>query len=134
MLTVLHKIACMKYIIFAVKIGHISSSVPYVENITFLLQTSNFSYTLSVGNSPFLHIFHNIIDYISTQFLHFEILPVIIMKCDLYYIFPKRKFKKFVVQTNEVSTIFSMNAIIECHFKNLKIENTSIGSINQHHH
>ena len=96
--------------------------------------TSNFSYTLSVGNSPFLHIFHNIIDYISTQFLHFEILPVIIMKCDLYYIFPKRKFKKFVVQTNEVSTIFSMNAIIECHFKNLKIENTSIGSINQHHH
>ena len=96
--------------------------------------TSNFSYTLSVGNSPFLHIFHNIIDYISTQVWHFEILLVIIMKYDLYYIFHKRKFKKFVVQTNEVSTIFSMNAIIECHFKNLKIENTSIGSINQHHH
>ena len=81
----------MKYIVFGVKIGHISSSVPYVDNITFLLQTSNFSYTLSVGNSLFLHIFHNI-DYISTQFLHFEILPVIIMKCDLYDIFPKRKF------------------------------------------
>ena len=75
----------MKYIIFAVKIGHISSSVPYVEkhNIS-AADTSNFSYTLSVGNSPFLHIFHNIIHYISTQFLHFEILPVIIMKCDLY--------------------------------------------------
>ena len=39
MLTVLHKMACMKYIIFSVKIGHISSSVPYVENTTFLLQT-----------------------------------------------------------------------------------------------
>ena len=91
MLTVLHKIACMKYIIFAVKIGHISSSVPYVGNNISAADTSNFSYTLSVGNSPFLHIFH-IIDYISTQFLHFEMLPVIIMKCDLYYIFPKRKF------------------------------------------
>ena len=62
------------------------------HNIT-AADTSIFSYTLSVGNSPFLHIFHNIIDYISTQFLHFEILPVIIMKCDLYYIFSKRKFK-----------------------------------------
>ena len=95
MLTVLHKIACMKYIIFAVKIGHISSFIicPICRkhNIS-AADTSNFSYTLSVGNSPFLHIFHNIIDYISTQFLHFEILPVIIMKCDLYYIFPKRKF------------------------------------------
>ena len=92
MLTLPHKITCMKYIIFAVKIGHISSSVPYVENITFLLQTHQIFHILSVGNSQFLHIFHNIIDYISTQFLHFEILPVIIMKCDLYYIFPKRKF------------------------------------------
>ena len=95
--------------------------------------TSNFSYTLSVGNSSFLHIFHNIIDYITSQFLHFEILPVIIMKCDLYYIFPKRKFKEIVVQTNEVSIISSMYAI-ECHFKKLKIENTSIGSLNQHYH
>ena len=92
MLTILHKFACMKYIIFAVKIGHISSSVPYVENNISAANTSNYSCTPSVGNSPFLHIFHNIIGYISTQFLHFEILPVIIMKCDLYYIFPKRKF------------------------------------------
>ena len=77
MLTILHKIACMKYIIYAVNIGHISSFVPYVENNISAADTSNYSYTLSVGNSPFLHIFHNIIDYISMQFLHFAILPVI---------------------------------------------------------
>ena len=92
MLIILHKFSCMKYIIFAVKIGHTSLSVSYVENNISAADTSNFSYTLSVGNLPFLHIFHNIIDYISTQFLYFEILPVIVMKCDLYYIFPKRKF------------------------------------------
>ena len=93
MLTILHKFACMKYINVCCEDWPYFIICPICRkhNIS-AADPSNFSYIISVENSSFLHIFHNIIDYISTQILHFEILPVITMNCDLNYIFSKRKF------------------------------------------